>query len=219
METDRSILYRIQYMLLKLILSWNAVHTVNYLAGVASWLQALSSVTSLRGRFEVWWHTETENLTYASWTNTQSKYLSVTGTSSHPIFTVHCYRYCMCLWASLLNMTSRPGHPCVSVTVQIWSVSRQISDRLSRTISVRGNSESPCTNTKTQQQDTCYRLSTHRAVLHHGHKVNKQPRKSGCGCKTQAHWGQICVDKRPRGERYQHSDSPVLRIWLGLECC
>lgn len=48
--------------------------------------------------------------------------------------------------SSSLNMTSRPGHPCVSVTLQIWLAGRQSSDRL---YLCQGNSDSPYTHTQT----------------------------------------------------------------------
>lgn len=155
-----------------------------------------SPVTSLSGGFE-----KTGNLTCSFWTNEST---TVTHRKSQPLFIVaNSNKKLVCVSEnSVLNMNSHPKTN-VSVTVQIWLVCRQTSGRLSHTISV--TSDSPCAHRKTQQQNTHSHLSTHRAVLQQQHKFSKQSNSPGCGCKTQTDQGQVCVDKRPWGELYQHT--------------
>lgn len=121
-------------------------------------------------------------MTCTSRTN-ERKSLSVTGTSTHALLAVtnsnksHVYAS----GSSFLNVTPSPCTSmclCLCVTLLIWLVGRQTSDRLSHAISCQGSSDSPCTHTKTRRQDNGDRYApsfvhAHGTVLQRGHKVGE----------------------------------------------
>lgn len=99
----------------------------------------------------------------------------MTGGSNQPLHTVMVTVSVYVFESLFLDVNPCPGHPCVSVTLQIWLAGRQTSDRLSHTVSVRGAvTHHVHTHRKTEQQDTRCHLFAHRAVLQHGHKVRKE---------------------------------------------
>lgn len=136
---------------------------------------------------------------------------------------IHCYwrQQKPCLRLRAHYSTWPLALDVISVTVQIWLVGRQTSDRLSHTISVRGLCDSPCTHKHTvsrRQDQNTFSFSAHTELCN-----NRDIR-------SVSDWRNQGVAARPRHIEVKyvwtkgHRGSSINTVTLlsngySLECC